>query len=91
MPTYLEWDREVLEQCYDYVDALSLHRYVGNTPEETGGDSGKYLALNLTMDRQIEETLAVATWCGATSAPPRSSGCHSTSGMFGTARAAAKQ
>jgi len=59
MPTYLEWDREVLEQCYEYVDALSLHRYVGNTPEETGGDSGKYLALNLTMDRQIEETLAV--------------------------------
>jgi alpha-N-arabinofuranosidase len=59
MPTYLEWDREVLEQCYDYVDALSLHRYVGNTPEETGGDSAKYLALNLTMDRQIEETLAV--------------------------------
>jgi len=59
MPTYLEWDREVLEQCYDYVDALSLHRYFGNTPEETGGDSGKYLALNLTMDRQIEETLAV--------------------------------
>jgi alpha-N-arabinofuranosidase len=59
MPTYLEWDREVLEQCYDYVDALSLHRYVGNTPGETGGDSAKYLALNLTMDRQIEETLAV--------------------------------
>ncbi len=59
MPTYLEWDREVLEQCYDYVDALSLHRYVGNTPEETGNDSAKYLALNLTMDRQIEETLAV--------------------------------
>jgi alpha-N-arabinofuranosidase len=26
MPTYLEWDREVLEQCYDYVDGLSLHR-----------------------------------------------------------------
>jgi alpha-L-arabinofuranosidase len=59
MPTYLEWDREVLEQCYDYVDALSLHRYVGNTPAETGSDSAKYLALNLTMDRQIEETLAV--------------------------------
>ena len=36
MPTYLEWDREVLEQCYEYVDALSLHRYIGNTPEETG-------------------------------------------------------
>ena len=29
MQTYLEWDREVLEQCYDYVDGLSLHRYFG--------------------------------------------------------------
>jgi alpha-N-arabinofuranosidase len=26
MPTYLDWDREVLELCYDYVDGLSLHR-----------------------------------------------------------------
>src|SRR6266542_886078 len=59
MPTYLEWDREVLEQCYDYVDGLSLHRYFGNTTEETGGDSSKFLALNLTMDRQIAESLAV--------------------------------
>ena len=59
MPTYLEWDREVLEQCYDYVDAISLHRYVGNTKEETGGDSSKFLALNLSMERQIEEVAAV--------------------------------
>jgi alpha-N-arabinofuranosidase len=59
MPTYLEWDREVLEQCYEYVDALSLHRYIGNTKEETGSDSAKYLAMNLTMDRQIAETVAV--------------------------------
>jgi alpha-N-arabinofuranosidase len=59
MPTYLEWDREVLEQCYEYVDALSLHRYIGNTQEETGNDSAKYLAMNLTMDRQITEAVAV--------------------------------
>ncbi len=59
MPTYLEWDREVLEQCYDYVDALSLHRYVGNTAEETGNDSAKYMAMNLSMEKQIKETLAV--------------------------------
>src|SRR6266498_3873766 len=58
MPTYLEWDREVLEQCYDYVDGLSLHRYLGNN-DETGEDSAKYLAMNLTMDRQIAESLAV--------------------------------
>jgi alpha-L-arabinofuranosidase len=59
MPTYLEWDREVLEQCYDYVDGLSLHRYFGNTQDDTGTSSEKYLAMNLTMDRQIAESLAV--------------------------------
>src|SRR5580692_8407468 len=58
MPTYLEWDREVLEQCYDYVDAISLHRYFSNA-EETGGDTTKFLALNLSMERQIDEVAAV--------------------------------
>jgi alpha-N-arabinofuranosidase len=58
MPTYLEWDREVLEQCYDYVDAISLHRYFNNS-EETGGDSSKFLAMNLSMERQIDEVAAV--------------------------------
>ncbi|MGC1604074.1 MAG: alpha-N-arabinofuranosidase [Candidatus Acidiferrum sp.] len=59
MPTYLEWDREVLEQCYDYVDAISLHRYFGDTQEETGGESSKFLAMNLSMEQQIEEVAAV--------------------------------
>src|SRR5262249_16652169 len=59
MRTYLEWDREVLEQCYEYVDGLSLHRYFGNWTRDSGGDTAKYLALNLSMERQIEETLAV--------------------------------
>jgi len=59
MPTYLEWDREVLENCYDYVDGLSLHRYFGNTQAETGGDSSKFMAMNLSMDQQIAETVAV--------------------------------
>src|SRR5215471_8780833 len=58
MPTYLEWDRQVLEECYPEVDAISLHRYFGNA-EETGGDSSKYLAMNLAMDRQIEEIIDV--------------------------------
>jgi alpha-N-arabinofuranosidase len=58
MPTYLEWDREVLEQCYDYVDGLSLHRYFDNA-ETTGGDTAKFLAMNLSMERQIAETIAV--------------------------------
>jgi alpha-N-arabinofuranosidase len=58
MPTYIEWDRAVLEECYDQVDGISLHRYFGNS-EETGSDSTKYLAMNLAMDRQIQEIAAV--------------------------------
>jgi alpha-L-arabinofuranosidase len=58
MPTYLEWDREVLEQCYEYVDGLSLHRYFENA-EPPGGDSAKFLAMNLSMEKQIAETVAV--------------------------------
>jgi alpha-N-arabinofuranosidase len=59
MPTYLEWDRQVLELCYEQVDGLSLHRYYENTPAETGGDSRKFVAMNLAMDRQIAEGTAV--------------------------------
>jgi alpha-L-arabinofuranosidase len=61
MPTYLEWDREVLEQCFPYVNGISLHRYYGNA-EETGGDSSKYMALNLSMDRQIAQIAAVCDY-----------------------------
>jgi len=63
MPTYLEWDRQVLEECYDEVDGISLHRYFGNS-EETGGDSSRFLAMNLAMDRQIEQISAVADVVG---------------------------
>ena len=57
-PTYIEWDQTVLEECYDVVDGISLHRYFGNT-EENSNDSAKYLAMNMGMDRQIEEIVAV--------------------------------
>jgi len=40
------------------VDAISLHRYFNNA-EDTGGDSSKFLAMNLSMERQIDEVAAV--------------------------------
>src|SRR5579863_2881107 len=58
MPTYIDWDRTVLEECYEEVDGISLHRYWGND-EETNKDSSVYVAMNLAMDRQIEEIAAV--------------------------------
>lgn len=62
MPTYLVWDRETLEECYPEVDGLSLHRYYSNADDETGGDSARFLALNLDMDLQIQETIAVCDY-----------------------------
>jgi alpha-L-arabinofuranosidase len=41
------------------VDAISLHRYFTNEGAETGGDSSKFLALNLSMERQIAEVASV--------------------------------
>jgi alpha-N-arabinofuranosidase len=62
MPTYLAWDREVLEECYDQVDGLSLHAYYGNTKELSGNNASRYLAMNLDMDRHIHEVGAVCDY-----------------------------
>src|SRR5262249_1088096 len=58
MPTYIDWDRQVLEQCYNEVDGLSLPRYFNHT-SETGGDTTRFLALNLSLEHQVDETAAV--------------------------------
>ena len=71
MSTYLEWDRAVLEQCYSYVDAISLHRYFTNEGAETGGDSTKFLALNLSMERQIAEVASVCDFVRARLKSPK--------------------
>src|SRR4029078_6098048 len=65
MPQYLVWDREVLEECYDQVDGLSLHAYYGNTTVLTGNNIGRYLAMNLDMERQIAEAEAVCDYVQA--------------------------
>ena len=62
MPQYLVWDREVLEECFDQVDGISLHAYYGNTPALTGNSTARYLAMNLDMDRQIREVAAVCDY-----------------------------
>jgi alpha-N-arabinofuranosidase len=62
MSQYLIWDREVLEECFDQVDGISLHAYYGNTPALTGNSTARYLAMNLDMDRQIREVAAVCDY-----------------------------
>jgi alpha-L-arabinofuranosidase len=62
MRTYLVWDREVLEECYDQVDAISLHCYYGNEPALSGNSTPRYLAMNLDMELQIHEIAAVCDY-----------------------------
>ncbi len=61
MPTYIEWDRQVLEILDDLANYISLHRYVGNADNDTPD----YLAITNSIDRQIEEVDAVCRFVQA--------------------------
>jgi alpha-N-arabinofuranosidase len=41
MPTYPEWERQVLEECYENVEYISLHKYFGNSSRNTLNYFGK--------------------------------------------------
>jgi alpha-N-arabinofuranosidase len=71
LDTYLIWDREVLEECYDQVDGISLHNYYGNTEPLTGNNTSRYLAMNLDMERQIHEIAAVCDYVQGTLKSPK--------------------
>lgn len=65
MPTFAQWDRQVLEIVGDLADYISLHRYVGNRD----GDTPDFMAVTNSIDRQIEQIDAV---CRAVQAGRRS-------------------
>jgi alpha-N-arabinofuranosidase len=58
LPTYMEWDRQVLEYIGHYADYVSLHRYVGNENDDTLD----FLAISNSIDQQIEEMDAVCRY-----------------------------
>ena len=55
MPTFGEWEREVLEECYNTVDYISLHRYYGNPTNDTPN----FLASTMDMDAFIKTVVAI--------------------------------
>ena len=67
LPTYLEWDRTVLEYVGDSADYISLHRYVGNV----SGDTADYLAVTNSIDRQIEVMAALCRFVQARARSPK--------------------
>lgn len=63
MPTWLDWDRTVLETVGGAADYISIHRYVGNSD----GDSPNYLSIGRSIDQQIEAVDACCRYVQARS------------------------
>lgn len=50
IPTYPEWDRTVLELCWDQVDYHSIHYYAGNREDDTAS----YLAISDELEAFVD-------------------------------------
>ena len=55
MPTFGSWELEMLDECYENVDYVSLHRYYGNPT----GNTPDFLARSMDMDDFIHGVAAV--------------------------------
>ncbi|MDI9504595.1 MAG: alpha-N-arabinofuranosidase [Clostridiales bacterium] len=55
MPTFGTWEMEMLEECYEHVDYVSLHRYYGNPTNDTPG----FLARSMDMDEFIHTVISI--------------------------------
>ena len=58
MRTFGDWEYEVLSECYDHIDYVSLHRYYDNR----NGDTGSFLAKSMELEEFIH---SVAALCDA--------------------------
>jgi alpha-L-arabinofuranosidase len=61
LPTYMEWDAEVLSYVGEWADYVSLHRYAGNRSDNTP----EFLAETNAIDKQIDNMDAVCRFVSA--------------------------
>lgn len=50
MPAFPDWDRTVLEECWETIDYLSMHCYVGNEVNKTP----EFLAVPIELQKQVD-------------------------------------
>lgn len=55
MPTFGDWELTMLNECYDNVDYVSLHRYYGNPTSDTAS----FLASTMDMDDFIKTVVSI--------------------------------
>lgn len=77
MPTFGAWELEMLDQCYENVDYVSLHRYYQNPTD----DLQNFLAMSMDMDAFIK---TVASLCDAIGGKKLCHDYESENGKFST-------
>ena len=55
MPTFGDWELTMLNECYENIDYVSLHRYYAN-PD---GDTAAFLARTMDMDEFIRTVVSI--------------------------------
>jgi len=55
MPTFGDWELTMLNECYDTVDYVSLHRYYGNPTNDTPS----FLASSMDLDEFIKTVVSI--------------------------------
>ncbi len=55
MPTFGDWELTMLNECYDNIDYVSLHRYYGNPTNDTPG----FLARTMDLDDFIRTVVSI--------------------------------
>lgn len=68
-PTFGEWEETVLDECYDNIDYLSLHRYYGYYNDDDPTELDNFLGKNIDLDTFINGVVAM---CDAVKARKRS-------------------
>ena len=65
MNTVYSWESEVLEQCYEYVDYISMHQYFSRSDYKGGElDTASYLAHSVDMDTYINRMISTCDYVG---------------------------
>ena len=55
MPTFGSWELTMLDECYENIDYVSLHRYYGNMTNDTPG----FLARSMDLNDFIRTVIAI--------------------------------
>ena len=67
MPTFPQWDREILEEAYDQADYISLHAYYNNRAD----DFAQFLTAPEQMAQQIETIIHTCDYVKAQKRSPK--------------------